>query len=612
MRDLAATLARWKRTADGLVWSRPPDHVFVEEPDGHGRWFPGGELDLVANTVDRHAEARPHQPAIHWEGEPGDRRTLTYRQLQVEVDVVATALHSLGIGPGDRIALHLGLTPEAVVTMLACARLRAVHAVLPAVLPPEALAARLHDLAPRLLVTQDGAWRHGVVLPLKVRADEALTAGGSVEHTLVVRRAGIDVPWYEGDRWWHELLATPRPGAGSAPRSLPPAPVPADHPYLVAYVANRRGAPTGLVHGTAGLLAHCLEMHTSGFGLGPGEVLWVPAELGWVATQTHGILGPLTAGGTAVVYEGMLDRPHHGRAWEIIQRYQIHGLVMTPSVARALHRWADRPPTPEQVASLRVIVTAGEPIDTGTAAWLASTVGGGRVHLGNGWGLSELGGAVVVDPPVTGTDPPDPGLEVVDASGDPLPVGEAGELVLAHPWPSATLRILDTPASRPGRDPARPGVFATGDRARRRDDGSIDYLGRIDRVFSVSGQLVSATEIRTVLEEHPFVARAEVVDRPDPRTGRAVVAWVALTGAAIGDQALADEFRMHVHETLGGLAQPQAVAFVDRFPVDVEEEALHRALQALSLTAPRILHVTEAQLAAARSLAGDDLSDGPA
>ena len=253
MPDLDAALARWKEISDLLVWSRPPDQTFVAATAGHGTWFPGGELDLVTNVVDRHAAGSPDRVALHWEGEPGDRRALTYGQLRAEVEAVTAALHSLGIGRGDRVALHLGLLPEAVIMMLACARLGAVHAVLPAVLPVEALAARLRDLSPQLLVTQDGAWRHGVVLPLKARADEALAAVSSVQHTVVVRRAGIDVPWYEGDRWWHELLASPRPGA-QAVRSAPAAAVPADHPCLVAYIANRRGAPTGLVLGTAGLL----------------------------------------------------------------------------------------------------------------------------------------------------------------------------------------------------------------------------------------------------------------------------------------------------------------------------------------------------------------------
>ena len=289
--------------------------------------------------------------------------------------------------------------------------------------------------------------------------------------------------------------------------------------------------------------------------------------------------------------------------FKIIERYRVNGLVMTPSVARALHRWSDRPPTPDQVASLRTIVTAGEAIDDDTADWLASTVGGGRVQVGNGWGLTELAGAVVVDPPVGPTPAAGPGLEIVDATGRTLTDGTTGDLVLTHPWPSTALGILGDPDARPGLDPARPGVFVTGDRARRRSDGKIDYLGRIDRVFSVSGQLVSATEVRSVLEEHPFVVRAEVVDRPDPRTGRAVVACVALSGDASGTTALADELRRHVHDTLGGLAQPQVVAFIDAFPTGGTGDDLQRGLQALTLLATRTAYLSEALLAdAARSL----------
>lgn len=598
-------LQRWAAAASALRWDEPPAAVLTRPAAGspHPEWFPGGRLNVAVNCVHRHLASRADQVAVHWEGEPGDRRSLTYADLDREVIALADAFAGLGISAGDRVALHVGPVLEAVVAMLACARLGAVHAILPAVLPADALIDRLRDLRPRLLLTQDGAWRRGVILPLKSRADEALTAVGSIEETVVIRRTGVDVPWFEGDRWYHELVAAPRPGhpsGGTEPRS-----VPSSAPLLLAYVASRRGRPTGVVHGTAGLLAYCLELHRT-FAPGDGEVLWTPAELGWTASQTHGILGPLCAGGTAVLYEGMLDTPTHARAWDIVQRYGVSTLLATPSVARALHHWVDAAPTPEQVASLSLIVTAGEAIDAQTERWLRDEVGRGRVAVVNGWGQTELGGVVAVQPDPPWGGAPDAALEVVDAAGVPVQPGQDGELVLQRPWPATALGVHGAPEVLLGRDAARPGSYVTGDRARRRTDGTIEFLGRTDRVFSVSGQLVSATEVKDALEEHPFVRRAEAVDRPDPRTGRAVVGCVELTPEADADVAMATDLRLHVHELLGGLAKPRTVAFVEAFPDGAEGEALVRALQGLCAGTAAIRHLSRDQLATMlRSLADE-------
>jgi acetyl-CoA synthetase len=593
---------RWTAVAGQLRWDVPFERLLEERPHGHPRWFPGGRLNFAVNTVHRHVEDRPDDVALHWEGEPGDRREITYADLDHEVRLLADALAGLGVRQGDRVALYLGLIPEAVVAMLACARLGAVHAALPAALPPDALSERLCDLGPRVLITQDGAWRHGMVLPLKSRSDEALTAAASVEQTIVVRRAGIDVPWFEGDRWYHELVATRRPG--NEVTQAPPASVDADAPLLVTYVANRRGRPTGVVHGTGGLLAYSLELHRT-FAPDQAAVLWTPAELGWIACQTHGIFGPLAAGGTAVIYEGMLDTPSHGRAWEIIERYAVTSLLATPSVVRALRRWVDDAPRREQVASLSLVVTAGEPIDADTEGWLRRELGDDETVVVNGWGQTELGAVVALQPEPPGPGIPDAGLEVVDAAGRTLPPGRVGDLVLSQPWPGTALGILGEPEQVPGVDPARAGLYVTGDRARRGADGTIEFLGRSDRVFSVSGQLVSAAEVRGVLEEHPFVARAEALDRPDQRTGRAVVACVELVDDAPPSEDLATDLRLHVHEVLGGLAQPQAVVFVEALDLGLDGEVLLRALQAVCTGSAAVQHVTRAQLRAAADSVGD-------
>lgn len=587
---MADPLAPWRRAADDVEWDVGYDTLYTPGED-HGTWFAGGRLNLAANLLDRHLPEHGDRPAIVWEGEPGDTAARTYAELHADVLATAAALDGLGVGVGDRVALYAGLTPEAVTVMLACARLGAVWCVLPAVLPVDALSARLQDLRPKVLVTQDGAWRHGVVLPLKARADEALTAVGSVEHTVVIRRAGIDVAWYEGDRWLHELVTAP---AVDAPRAS----VAADAPVLVTHVANRRGRPTGVVHHAAGLLVYVRELHTRGLGLGPGDVSWVPAEFGWIAAQTQGILGPLSAGGTALVYEGMLDTPRPDRTWELIERHGVDVLIATPSVARAVRRLAGAGPDPARIGSLRAIVTAGEPLDDDTRRWLREDVGRGRLQVSDVWGQTELGGLVWMSPPLDGTDdPPDPGLEIVDDEGTPLPPGQVGDLVLRSPWP-ASASPHDVDALRPGVDPRRPGLYVTGDRARRRDDGSIEFLGRSDRVLNVSGQLVSATEIATTLQEHPLIARAVVVDRPDRRTGRAVVACVVPRDHVDDPSAFAAEVTTHVREMLGGLSQPRSVVLLDTWPT-LEPDDLVRTLGTLCASVPPVSRMSASQVVAA-------------
>lgn len=595
--DLQATLARWERAAAALDWATPPDAVTDGQP-GRTGWFPGGRLNLAVNAVHRHLPDRADQVALHWEGEPGDRRDLTYAELDRDVLALADAFSQAGLVAGDRVALHVGLVPEAIVSLLAALRLGAVPSVLPAVLPADALTDRLADLRPRVLVTQDGAWRHGVVLPLKSRADEAMTAAGTVEQTIVIRRTGIPVPWFDGDRWYDELVAAPRPGAASTPNASALA-VRSDHPSLITHLPNRAGVPVGVVHSSAGLAVVAAEVHRA-MTTHPDDVVWVPAELAWLASQSHGILGPLLEGGTAVVFEGMLDTPTHRRAWEIVARYGVRTMLVTPSVIRALRSWVGNSPTPDEVASLRRIVTAGEAIDEPTERWLTSAVGHDRVTISNAWGQTELGGAIAF--PATGGNPapPDPGFRVERSDGSPAEVGEIGDLVLRHPWPGTALGVLRGDDVEPSVPHFRDGALVTGDRARRTVDGRLELLGRSDRVFTVAGQLVSADAIALALADHPFVAHAVVVDRADSTTGRAVVAVVQPRDRP-GDEQLAHELQGHVRELLGGLSQPRSVVFLDRFPDDPDDPRLLPALRRLAATGHVVgqLHVRQVTAAMA-------------
>lgn len=597
---------RWAAVADLITWQAQPQQLY--SPHGrYGQWFGGGELNVAVNCVDRHLDERGDRPAIHWEGEPGDRRTLSYRQLHDEVLAMAAALRGLGVGVGDRVAVHLGWLPEAVTAMLACARIGAVFTVLPMPLPVEALAERLEDFGPKLLFTQDGAWRHGTIIPAKARADEALTAARGVQHTVVVRRTGLDVAWYEGDRWLHDLLARARPGAPTP--DVDAAVLPADHPLYVANLANRRGRPVAVVHGAATTLASAIAVHRH--GLSPGGVFWCAGDLSWLAAQAHGVIGPLAWGDTAVMFEGALDVPSHRRLWDLVCRYQVATLMTTPSVLARVRGWSDAPPPEPARELLRRVIAVSEPFDPALRAWVAEQVlsRDGGAAVGDAWGQIELGGVVRVDPPADPDRMPDPGLTVVDAEGNPVPDGAPGELVLRRPWAGALRELEGSGAPDTRRHWQRREVYSTGDRAVRRSgnssDGRLEFLGRIDAVINLSGQLVSLSEVRDVLMEHPHVAAADVVMRAETGPGRVMIGCVAPAPGVATDPGFAGELLDTVRDTLGGLARPRGVLFVDRFGDDLAPEVRRRALAALAAAvgagnvAGRAAAVTWAQVVAA-------------
>lgn len=600
-RGRAGALAAWAAAAADLEWDEPWHDVFT--PQGQfGRWFSAGRLNLTASCVDRHLAQRADSPAIIWEGEPGDRRTLSFRQLHAEVCALTGALRTLGVGPGDRLALHLGWLPETVVAMLASARLGAVHTVLPTPLPAEALSERLEDFSPKVLFTQDGAWRHGAILPLKARADEALTAVGGVQHTVVVRRTGVDVAWFEGDRWLHDIVAAARPGGDAADAS--PISVPAEHHLLSTNLPNRRGRPVAAVHGTANLLVAASAIHR--YALSEGGVFWCAGDLAWLGAQAHGVYGPLSWGDPAVMFEGMLDVPSRTRAWEIVARHQVATMVTSPSVIRRLRGWSHQPPASYDVASLRRVVTLGEVVDPGLQAWVRDSVGRGHISVGDGWGQVELGGIVLVDRPTDPARLPDPGLDLVDPDGRPVPPGRTGELVLRHPW-AGTLRALQGAGAPDAVQhwSRHTAAYATGDRAARRADGSLQFLGRLDEIVSISGQLVSLSEVRDVLLEHPFVVAADVVERVDARLGQSLVAAVVLSDGVAGDAKTAHDLLDTVREVMGGLARPRALLFVDRFGEEIALATRRRAITALaSSLGEDPVHVTWAQVLAASRAGG--------
>ena len=595
-------LSAWAEVAAALPWTRPYDELWTPG-ERLGEWFVGGRLNASVACIDRHLPQRADQVAILWEGEPGDRRSLTFQQLHDEVCALTRGLRGLGVGHGDRVVLHLGWLPETVVAMLACARIGAVHTIIPTPLPAEALADRLEDLTPKILFTQDGAWRRGAVLPLKTRADEALSAVAGVEQTIVVRRTGMDVAWYEGDRWYHDLVAGTRPGRTEARLDdEAPASLAASHPLIAVNLANRRGRPVTVLHATANVLVNSTGVHRR--GISNGGVFWCAGDVSWLGAQVHGIYGPLGCGDTTVMFEGTLDVPTHTRAWEVIQSYGVETLLTSPSVVRTMRGWSHELPEMGSVKSLARVVTMGESLEPELRDWLVRDLGRGDLEVADAWGQVELGGIVRLDHPIDPPGMPDPGLRLVDESGQSVPPGDAGELVLDRPWAGTmsgaegpTAEVTESHWSR------HPSVYATGDLARLRADGSIEFLGRTDEVVSVSGQLVSLTEVRDVLLGHPFVQSADVVERKDTQLGRSLAAAVVLATDAFPEtpdlSAVARDLLDTVRELMGGLARPRILLFVDRFGDELTASDRRIALATLaSRETNGPLQVTWAQILA--------------
>ena len=569
-RSRRAAIEAWGPIADELVWSTPYRELFREHPPYHD-WFVGGELNLAVNCTEQHLPERAERVALWWEGEPGDRRSLTFAELHAQVLRLAGGLRDLGVTRGDRVALHLGWLPETVVAMLAALRLGAEVTVIPVTLPVEALSSRLADYQPRVLFTQDGGWRRGAILPLKARADEAIEATSGIQHTIVLRRTGVQVDWFEGDRWYDEVTAG-RTDPG------PPEALPAQHPALAVHLANRRGHPVAIRLGGANLAAVALANHR--YAMSDGGVFWGAADVAWLGAQSHGIFGPLLAGATSVMYEGTLDYPDPARTWQIIERYGVTSLLTSPSIVGALRGWSLT--APRGTGSLRRVVTIGDRLEPELRSWLAGVLGD-RVTLADAWGQLELGGIVAHEPHVAAPQMPAPGFEIVGPDGAAVPEGEVGEWVMQHPW-AGMMRSTDAGDDDPTAYhwERHPGRYATGDLARITADGQVEFLGRVDEVISVSGQLVSLTEVRDTLLDQPFVAEAEAFERADVHLGRSVGAAVVLEPGAPRDPASLRALQESVREVLGGLSRPRVVLVLDRFGTELTGLDLRRALAVVS------------------------------
>ena len=582
--------AFWAEQArDLLDWDTPFEEVLDWSGAPVARWFADGQLNAAYNAVDRHVEAgNGDRVALHFEGEGGDTRTITYADLKREVSKAANALTGLGVETDDRVAIYLPLVPEAVFTMLACARIGAPHSVVFGGFSAEALYSRIVDAEAKLVVTADGGYRRGAPSALKPAVDEALTKGEHpVEHVLVVKRTGQDVEWTdERDVWWSDVV-------DSASDEHTPVPLDAEHPLFILYTSGTTGKPKGIFHTTGGYLTQAAYTHRNVFDLKPEtDVYWCTADIGWITGHTYVVYGPLINGATQVIYEGTPDTPHRGRWWEIVEKYKVSILYTAPTAIRTCMKWGEEIPAKFDLSSLRVLGSVGEPINPEAWMWYRRVIGGDKAPIVDTWWQTETGAIMISPlPGVTETKPgsaqvPLPGIAatVVDDDAKPVPDGAGGYLVLTEPWPSMLRGIWGDPERYADTYWSRfKGLYFAGDGAKKDDDGDIWLLGRVDDVMNVSGHRLSTTEIESALVSHPWVAEAAVVGANDETTGQAVVAFVILRGDAAGGSESADEvqttLRNHVAKEIGPIAKPRQILVVAELPKTRSGKIMRRLLR---------------------------------
>jgi acetyl-CoA synthetase len=581
-------LAFWAEQAERLQWARKWDTV-LEWDRPFAKWFSGGKINVAVNCVDRHVEAgKGDKVAIHWEGEPGDTRTITYRELQQMVCRTANALTELGVSTGDRVMIYLPMIPEAAVAMLACARLGAPHSVVFGGFSADSLRNRIDDADARVVITSDGGYRRGKPSSLKPAVDEAIE-GTKVDTVLVVRRTGQDVAWTEGrDRWWHDVVDR-QPDTHEAEA------FDAEHPLYILYTSGTTAKPKGILHTTGGYLTQVSYTHHAVFDHKADEdVYWCAADIGWVTGHSYIVYGPLSNCATEVMYEGTPDTPHKGRWWEIVAKYGVTILYTAPTAIRTFMKWGDDIPAKHDLSSLRLLGSVGEPINPEAWMWYRRTIGGERCPIVDTWWQTETGSIMISPlPGVTSCKPgsamrPLPGIsaDVVDDTAKSVPNGGGGYLVLTEPWP-AMLRTIwgdderytETYWSRF----ADAGYYFAGDGAKKDDDGDLWLLGRVDDVMNVSGHRISTTEVESALVSHPRVAEAAVVGATDPTTGQGIVAFVIRRGGGEESEAdggaLVGELRQHVAKEIGPIAKPRQVMLVSELPKTRSGKIMRRLLR---------------------------------
>ena len=584
-------LGWWEAQASSLVWRKKWDSVLDWSGAPFARWFDGGKLNVTESCLDRHLADSGDQIAYHWEGEPGDRKDITYAELYAEVCRLANALAGLGVEKGDRVAIYMGMVPELPAALLACARLGAVHSVVFGGFSSEALADRINDAQAKAVITCDGAWRGGKIVPLKDMVDAALEHTSSVTSTLVVRRCGQQVSMSEGrDHWYDELVTQQAPEREATECD-------AEDPLYILYTSGTTARPKGIVHSCAGYLLGVSVTHRLAFDIHDDDIYWCTADIGWVTGHSYAVYGPLANGVTSVLYEGGPQYPAEDRFWEIVERYKVTKFYTAPTAIRSFMKWGDHHPAKHDLTSLKLIATVGEPINPEAWMWYREVIGGGRCPVVDTWWQTETGQLMIAPlPGVTETKPgsatkPLPGAfaDVVDESGQSVPLGHGGYLVLTRPWPAMarTLygdpdRYVETYWARFSKPEEDTWVYFAGDGAKRDLDGYYWLLGRVDDVMNVSGHRISTLEVESALVDHPLVAEAAVVGRKDDRTGQAIAAFVTLRGRTTGDGALLTELRDHVAKRIGKIARPASLVFTDELPKTRSGKIMRRLLRDIS------------------------------
>jgi acetyl-CoA synthetase len=570
------------RARERLSWFEPFTKTLEWELP-YARWFVGGKLNVAYNCVDRHVErGLGDKVAYHWIGEPGDRRTITYGDLQVLVDRTANALRELGIGTGDRVAIYLPMIPELPVAMLACAKIGAPFTVVFAGFSSEALADRINDAGAKLLITADGGWRRGKHVGLKHHADEAMASTPTIVASLVVERLGGGVHMVEGrDHWWHEVV-------DRQPDRCEPVALDSEHMLYLLYTSGTTAKPKGIMHSSAGYLLGASFSHWAVFDIRPDDVYWCAADIGWVTGHSYIVFGPLANAATGILYEGAPDTPAWDRWWQIVEEYRVTILYTAPTAIRAFMKQGEAWPAGHDLSSLRLLGSVGEPINPEAWLWYQTHIGGGRAPIVDTWWQTETGSILISPlPGVTTTKPgsatfpmPGVGAEIVDGAGNPVPRGGGGYLVLTRPWPSMLRGIYGDPERYRETYWSRfPGVYFTGDGAKRDEDGYFWLLGRVDDVMNVAGHRLSTIEVESALVDHPSVAEAAVVGKSDEISGQAIFAFVILKAGQTPSDPLALQLREHVAYVIGPIARPKYLLFTPDLPKTRSGKIMRRLLR---------------------------------
>ena len=576
----------WARLAKEHVdWFTPWKKVLEWKPP-FAKWFVGAKTNISYNCLDRHLEGpnawRRNKAAIIWEGEPGDQRVLTFGDLHREVCKCANVLKGLGVKKGDRVAIYMPMVPELAVAMLACTRIGAVHSIIFGGFSADSIRDRVNDAKAKLVITADGGWRRGQIIPLKDTIDEALQGADSVKHVLVVQRTGQSILMKNGrDQWWHDQMKT-------ASSDCPPAKLDAEHPLFILYTSGTTGKPKGILHTTGGYLVHTTVTAKYIFDLKEEDTYWCTADIGWVTGHSYVIYGILSNGVTSVMYEGAPNHPDVDRFWEIVDKYNVTILYTAPTAIRTFMKWGDKHVRKHSLASLRLLGTVGEPINPEAWIWYHRTLGKKRCPIVDTWWQTETGGILITPLPGCVTTTPGsatlpfPGIfaDILDEQGKPVGTNQGGYLVITRPWPGMLRGIYgDRKRYKEQYWSKYKGIYLTGDGARKDKNGYFWIMGRVDDVMNVAGHRLSTMEIESALVSHPEVVEAAVVGRPDEIKGTAIVGFVTLEQGNEPSDALRQTLRQHVAKEIGAIARPDEIRFTESLPKTRSGKIMRRLLR---------------------------------